>query len=309
MNRRGFLKASASAALVAGAPGPFMRLAAAPLLNDIGLQLITVMSVLDTDFSATLKSIASIGYRKVETLGSCGRDAASVRSTLDRYGLTSPSQHLVPKDLYKVFELWDKGLMPMDQVMAKFVPAYALDNMQPIIEEGIARARIMGQRYLVWAIVFDSQLASSQSMTALINAFNLAGALCAKEGMTFAFHNGSKSFARIGNDIAYDLILEHTDPAHVKMELDTYYAAKSGANPIEYLEKYPGRYKLMHLKDVDSAGEIADLGEGRIDFPPLLKAAMKSGVEHFFVEHDRPARPLDSARAGFRYLQHLNAPA
>jgi sugar phosphate isomerase/epimerase len=195
----------------------------------------------------------------------------------------------------------------MDRVMAQFTPAYALDRMPAIVEEGIVRAKILGQRYLVWAILFDSQLASSQGIREVIRAFNAAGTLCAKEGMTFAFHNGSKSFTRIGNDSAYDLILEHTDPAHVKMELDTYYAARSGANAVEYLEKHPGRFKLMHLKDVDSRGEVTDLGEGTIDFVPLVTAAIKSGVEHFFVEHDRPANPLKSAQIGFQYLNRLRA--
>jgi sugar phosphate isomerase/epimerase len=307
MNRRSFLKRGGSVAVAAGTPLEFIRLAAASPLNEIGLQLITVMSSLNTDFNGTLRSIASIGYRKVETLGSCGRDPASVRSVFNQCDLTSPSQHLVPKDLYKVYELWDKKLLPMEQVMAQFTPAYALERMPAIVEEGIVRAKILGQRYLIWAILFDSQLASSQGITEVIRAFNTAGALCAKEGMKFAYHNGSKSFTRIGNDSAYDLILEHTDPVHVKMELDSYYAARSGANAVEYLEKHPGRFKLMHLKDVDSRGEVVDLGDGTIDFAVLVKAAVESGVEHFFVEHDQPAKPLQSAQSGYEYLKQLTA--
>src|ERR1700753_25015 len=98
MMRRDFLKATAAAAGVAavGSSALWSRLARAAAHRPIGLQLFTVMGQLGRDFEGTLKTVAQIGYREVETIGSFGRDPKAVRGLLDKYGLVTPSQHLVP---------------------------------------------------------------------------------------------------------------------------------------------------------------------------------------------------------------------
>src|ERR1700754_1042612 len=102
MMRRDFLKATAAAAGVAcvGSSALGSKLAQAAAHRPIGLQLFTVMANLEQDFAGTLKTVAQIGYREVETIGAFGRDPKMVRHLLDEYGLVTPSQHLVPGNLY-----------------------------------------------------------------------------------------------------------------------------------------------------------------------------------------------------------------
>src|SRR4051794_32990692 len=105
MKRRDFLGASAAAAGIAamGTSAVWSRLARAAAQRPIGLQLFTVMADLEQDFEGTLKTVARIGYKEVETIGAFGRDPHRVRDLLDKYGLVTPSQHLVPGKLYDLF--------------------------------------------------------------------------------------------------------------------------------------------------------------------------------------------------------------
>lgn len=271
----------------------------------VGLELITVMSLLNDDFRGTLSEVSAIGYREVETLGSMGRSPAVVRDALEACHLHSPSQHLVPGDLYAVYQQWDRGAITMAQALESLEAGYAVARMEPIIAEGVERARTLGQHYLVWPVLFASQVASTHALDEVIRAFNLAGDLCRREGLTFAYHNGSNAFRRIGTDIAYDLILRHTDGLAVKMELDTYYAFAAGADVPGYFAHFPGRFRLMHLKDLDRQGRITDLGRGTIDFHAVVHAAKVAGVRHLFVEQDRAPDALASARSSFEYVRSL----
>jgi sugar phosphate isomerase/epimerase len=304
VGRRAFI-AMAGGALVAAPAYSSVSISAPRGRPAVGLELITVMSLLSEDFRGTLGKVAAIGYEEVETLGSMGRAPREVRDVLDACRLTSPSQHLVPRDLYGVYQQWDRGVITMAQALASLVKGYALERMELIIEEGVARARVLGQRYLVWPVLFESQLASTQGLDDLMRAFNLAGDLCRREGLTFAYHNGSKAFQRIGTDVAYDLILRETNVHTVKMELDTYYAFKAGADVPGYFTRFPGRFPLMHLKDLDRQGESTGVGAGTIDFSAVLHAATRAGVRHMFIEQDRARDALASARSSFEYVRAL----
>jgi len=271
----------------------------------VGLELISVLAPMGVEFRQTLQKVAAIGYTEVETLGSLGRSPDEVYQVLAQCHLRSPAQHLVPDDLYEIYQRWDRGDLTLPQAIAHLQEGYALEKLDHIIEQGIARAHTLRQQFLVWPVLFDDQVASPSALQVVIEAFNCAGELCRQSGLTFAFHNGSNASRRMDQATAYDLILKQTDPATVKMELDTYYLAKAGASARAYLVNYPNRYPLMHLKDIDDHGEIADLGRGSIDFADLLNAARHAGVQHFFVEHDRAVDPFGSARTSLDYLHHL----
>jgi hypothetical protein len=148
MQRRSFIVTAGVGALAA-AYGNLSGSVRAPRKHRVvELELITVMSLLNEDFRGTLSNVAAIGYEEVETLGSMGRAPAEVRSILEACHLTSPSQHLVPQDLYGVYQQWDRGVITMAQALDQF-----------------------------------------------IRAFNLAGDLRQREGLTFAYHNAARSFS------------------------------------------------------------------------------------------------------------------
>lgn len=94
---------TAAAALAYGAAGARTR------RRPLGIQLYTLMALLDADFDGTLRKVAAMGYREIETLGSFGRDPAMVRALLDKYDLRSPSQHIMPPGLYEVFGAGSRG--------------------------------------------------------------------------------------------------------------------------------------------------------------------------------------------------------
>jgi sugar phosphate isomerase/epimerase len=304
MQRRQFVRSALGASLGAAVANSRRAVGAPRPGLSVGLELITVLQALDRDFRKTLMAVRAMGYAKVETLGSLGRSPSEVHAVLAECNLTSPSQHLVPDELFGVFQRWDKAQLTTVEALISLRRGYALQNVDYVVEQGIARAQAMHQQYLVWPVLFDEQLATTRDLEAVIQAFNRASMLCRQSGLHFAFHNGSKAFSTVGADTAYDLILRDTDPA-VKMEFDTYYAAKAGVSAEAYFSRYPDRFRLVHLKDMDAAGKITDLGQGSIDFPTFLSAAERAGVRHFFVEHDQAQDPLASARTALRYLRGL----
>ncbi|MFL6255879.1 MAG: sugar phosphate isomerase/epimerase family protein, partial [Pyrinomonadaceae bacterium] len=115
-------------------------------------------------------------------------------------------------------------------------------------------------------------------------------------------------FTPLEGRVPYDLLLERTDPRLVKLEMDLYWTIKGGASPVEYFERYPGRFHLLHVKDMDSTPRrfFADVGRGRIDFKTIFAQSRKAGVRHYFVENDEPAgSPFDSLRVSLEYLKQL----
>jgi sugar phosphate isomerase/epimerase len=89
------------------------------------------------------------------------------------------------------------------------------------------------------------------------------------------------------------------------MEMAVYWLTKAGGDPFAYFERYPGRFHLCHLKDMDQKRRITEVGNGLIDFPKILGAGARAGFRHFFIEHDNPTDALASVRSSFRYLNGL----
>ena len=271
----------------------------------LGLQLYTVMVPLEEDFEGTLRSVAEMGYREIETIGAFGRDPSLVRELLERYGLRSPSQHLVPGQLYHVFQRFAERRLSQDEVRSLWLEGMAIENVEPIIEEGIVRARALGQQHIVWQIIWPQQMANRALLDEFCRAMNTAGDLCAKEGFVFSFHNHAIEFNTVDGSVAYDVILQNTDPRTVKLEMDVYWARVAKADPIEYFRRSPGRFRQCHLKDMASDGGITVPGRGSIDFTAILAAGRRAGIEHYYVEFDRSDDPIGVARDSYKYLAEL----
>jgi sugar phosphate isomerase/epimerase len=266
-----------------------------------GLQLFTVMTLLDRDFRGTLRAVADIGYREVETMGAFDRDPGEVRAMLAEFGLSTPSQHLMPGALYADFSLYNRGGIAWEEIIRRFVAAFDFNRVEQFVTEAIGRAQGLGQSYVVWQMNWLEGYGLAEARQH-IAAFNLAGKLCRDAGLTFAFHNHNLEFAPLDGSTAYDLIVQNTDPDLVKLEMDFMWATTAGIDPVAYFERYPGRFKLTHLKDRSADGKIVVAGTGIEDFPRLLKASEAAGIEHAFVEYDQPTDPLAEIIAAYRYL-------
>lgn len=271
----------------------------------LGLQLYTVMPMLEQDFDAALASVARIGYTEVETIGSFGRDPAYVRDMFEKHKLVSPSQHMVPGDLYEVFKKLTRGEMTFDAASKHWREVMSIERVQPIMEECIARAQALGQKYIVWQILWPEQMATRALLEKFCKALNQAGELCAQAGLVLNFHNHAPEFEPHDGVIPYDFILANTDPNWVKLELDMYWAVRAGADPQAYFKRHPGRYLQCHLKDGTAAGDITVVGQGMVKFAPLIEAARTAGIEHFYVEQDGAKDPLQASTQAYHYLRRF----
>lgn len=247
-------------------------------LGTIGMQLYMVRRELEKDFAGTLARVAALGYREVEFAGYFNHPPKEVKAVLDRYHLTSPAAHMQLADL--------RG------------------NLQPMIEA----AHVIGHKYLLVAWSPPEERKSLDDYKRLADLFNKTGEQVKQAGLQFAYHNHDFEFAPLEGEIPYDLLLARTDSQLVKLEMDIYWIVKGGGKPLEYFEKYPGRFHLLHVKDMDATPKhyFTEVGRGVIDFKTIFANAGRAGVRHYFVEQDEtPGSPFDSLRISMDYLRKL----
>jgi sugar phosphate isomerase/epimerase len=305
MKRRDFLRTSTAALAALGLAAAPPLLAGLRRRRVLGLQAFTVLTELERDFEGTLKQVAGIGYKEIETIGCFGRDPKYVRDVFDRHGLVTPSQHLTPGGLYQTFKAFTERTMSKEEIERHWPEVMRVDNVAETIEEAIGRAKVLGQRYIVWQIIWPSQYATASLMDAFCTAMNTAGDLCAKAGLVFCFHNHDREFASVNGYVPYDVIVKNTNPETVKLEMDFYWATKAKVDPVAYFKNNPGRYKQCHLKDSTPGGDFTTPGTGIVDFPNLLAAAADTGIEHYYVEYDRSSDPMGVTRDAYAYLEKL----
>lgn len=279
--------------LLAAGTGPAWA-AEAPRIADPGVQLYTVRDELKRDFRGTLTRIAALGYREVEFAGYYDQSPAAMRALLAELQLTAPSAHV------------DDRLLGPDA--------------QRLIDQALA----VGHRYLVIPWVDASQWRDLDGWKRRAEKFNRAGELCRRAGLQFAYHNHHFEFATIQGRRPYDLLLTECDASLVQIELDLCWAVAARQDPIQLLKAHPGRFPLVHMKqlkalpalkggdvlnlDMDEAlAQMTEVGPGAVDFAGLLADPASRGIRHFFVEHDQPARPLASIATSLRWLRSLKA--
>jgi len=241
----------------------------------LGIQLYTLRGILPDDFEGTLARLAEIGYREVEFAGYHGREPAAVRAALARAGLAAPSAH---------------------------VPIEALENDWPRTLEA---ARTIGHQWLVVAWVPEELRPDLDGWRRVAERFNHAAAAAREAGLGFAYHNHDFEFVPLEGRVPYDVLLEETDPDLVRLELDLYWITKGGHDPLDYFQRFPGRFPLVHVKDMGEDGGMVDVGRGTIDFARVIARAEQAGITHWFVEHDVPADPLRTARVSYQNLRAL----
>lgn len=137
---------------------------------------------------------------------------------------------------------------------------------------------------------------------------NEAGRRAKARGLTYCWHNHDKEFATMAWGLPYDYLMQHTDPELVHAEMDVYWIAKGGADPVTMLQKYEGRFRLMHIKDMAAGAEqaIACPGDGILDFPGIFAECERQGIVHFQVEKDRAIDGLGCLKISAEFLFGLN---
>lgn len=284
INRKQFLKLGGSAA---GA------IALSPLTHNLftgentsriktfGLQLYTVRDLFEKDPRGTLKQIAAMGYKQVEGY----ERAAGIF-----WGLTNIE--------FKNY---------MDELGMTFISSHC--EIEKDFEKKAEEAAAIGMKYLIYNWPFSQQPIDEYKKKAEL--FNKCGEVCKKVGIHFAYHNYESSFQLVNGIYPHDLLMKETDPSLVDHQMDIYWVVSAGQDPETWLKKYPGRFRLSHIKDrvngTTKKEDTCDLGTGSIDFPSILKTAKKNGMKYFIVEqeHYPNSTPMKSAEADAEYMRKL----
>lgn len=245
----------------------------------VGLQLYTVRKEMNKDLEGTLQKVAQIGYKEIELAGY--RPGAF-------YGKSPKEFSNIASDLGLHIVSSHNGFSP--------------DRAEKIIEDNVA----LGVQYTVQPYLGNTLRKNLDDYKKLAEQFNKYGELCNKAGLRFAYHNHNFEFIEMEGKIPYDLLLQETDTNLVGFEMDLYWIKKAGYEPLDYFSKYPGRFILWHVKDMDpKTGNYTEVGSGNTDFKSIFQQAQNSGMEHYFVELDNSVKPaLESIKISFDYLNN-----
>ncbi len=303
-NRRKFLQNSAAMVIGGIAMSQGAGAFAAPgKMPPIGLQLYTFFNVIDTDVEGTLKKIAGIGYKEIESAfsrkrGYYGMDPKAFGALLKDLGMTWKAHHV----LGAPFKLPPGAKMPVgaDGKPIVIPPMRNLrDDMQQLVDEAAAG----GVPFLVCA---NTPISTLDDVKQSAEVLSKTGEACKKAGVHFAYHNHDAEFHAVEGIVPYEYFLSQTDTDKVKMELDLAWAVKGGKDPIELFNQHPGRFPLWHVKDLDAKHEtVLPVGAGTINYKRIFSAAKLAGMQHFFVEHDMPADPFASVTSSFRHITKM----
>jgi len=242
------------------------------------LQLYTVRDALAADLEGTLRSVAALGYREVELAGLPGVTAQAMHASFKRHGLDVPSMHA------------------------------GYDSLQRGLDAVLEEARMLGANYLVCPSVDAEERKTAEDWKRVCQTLNTVGQAVRSRGLVLAYHNHDFEFVPYGDGkTPFHLLMTETDPRDVKLELDVYWVAKAGLDPVQYLKDGRDRILLVHLKDLASDGSTVEVGAGVLDFERIVRTALLAGVRHFFVEQDTSADPLASIGISLRFLEQLPA--
>ena len=256
---------------------------AKPSLDKFGIQLYTLREQIPTDPKGIITQLASFGYKQIE-----GFEGAQ--------GMFWNMPH---KD-FKMF---------LDDLDLQMISSHC--SIFENFEQKAAQAAEVGMAYLICPWIGPQK--SVEEWKKVTERFNDCGRICKEHGIRFAYHNHEYTFKSFSGMIPHDFLMENTDPELVDHQMDIYWVVTGGADPIDYLTRYPNRFRLCHVKDrlktapADEMGASCDLGTGSIDFPRILKIAADNGMKYYILEQERydNSTPLKSAKVGANYLKQL----
>ncbi|MDO6517959.1 sugar phosphate isomerase/epimerase family protein [Zobellia uliginosa] len=254
-----------------------------------GLALYTLRDDMASDAETTLGAVADAGYKYIEAAGY--EDGKF-------YGMT-------PFEFKK--KLKELGLKPISSHQG----SVTLENADAMI----ADVKEAGFKYFVvpvppMGLFTVDEETMTMGMTG--GAENLAGILdvlgekCKKAGLKLLYHNHDFEFKKDENGVVViDYLLEHCNPKWVNFQMDLFWVTKAGADPVAYFKKYPKRFKIWHVKDMNEDGWFAPVGTGSIDFGRILKEKKLSGMKYYMVEQDKTYKttPLEAIKISRKGLE------
>ncbi len=318
MKRRNFLKNTSAAATALSLFPGLVTISENKNLKSLGVQLFSLPKLLEKDFRSGIKMLAKMGYTEIEMYGPYpfsvdsvkegwksltpylgfsgsgyfGHTAQEVRAILNEYGIKASSVHT------------------------------DMETLQNRMSQLGEAADQIGFEYIGLPAIPQEKRKTLDDYKKVAEEFNNIGEQAKKMGLKFAHHNHGYGLQEMDGQIPLNILLEQTDPSLVFFELDIYWTIAGGADPINYLESYPDRYHLMHLKDmkekVKFSGDGSDpsqwmelfpymtsVGNGVIDIASIIRTGEKIGVKHFYVEQDFVENPEIALKNSYDYLKTI----
>ena len=275
-NRREFLKITAAGSvgmMVLGAAGCKSPVAVDRKSYGVGIQLYTIRDAMAADVPGTLQKVSDLGYKNLELAG---------YSDGKFYGYA-------PSELKKMVE--GMGMEVLSSHTQVEAAGITMDNAKIMAD---AHAEL-GVKYCIqpWVEEVDRNIETYKRM---IGDWNQVGKIMKETGIQFGYHNHNFEFATVEGIVPYyDIFMPEMDADLITMELDLFWASKAGQDPVEMFNKYPGRFQLLHLKDMRTneapffeviKDDVCSVGEGVIDFKRILAAKETAGTKYHFVEDD-----------------------
>ena len=264
--------------------------------KEVCIQLYSLRTILDgvnkdgkvsESYTKLLKDLADMGYTSVETANYdngkfYGRTPQQFKEDCEKAGLKVLSAHT------------NRGLSDQELASGDFTEAMKW------WKQCIADHKAAGMEYIVcpWMGVPKTM----KDLLTQCKYLNEIGKLCKQSGIKFGYHNHSHEFQKVEGKTMYDVMLENTDPEYVFFEMDVFWTVWGQNSPVNYFKKYPGRFKMFHIKDYREIGQ-----SGMVGYDAIFNNADKAGMENFVVELEQSEAPsiVDGVRISLDYL--LNA--
>jgi sugar phosphate isomerase/epimerase len=288
MNRRDFLQLSTAAAVLPILARPLWAQAHSQI--PIGLQLSTLVKekIAEPDLVKAFHQIHEIGFQEVEPwYAAYSIPADRLRKEIADSGLTVSSGHFEYADL------------------------------TADLSGQLQYAKTLGLKWVVCPMLPKAQWTSAEGFHTAARQFNEWAKRVQDLGMRFAFHNHDYEFRKFDGATGYDILLKETDPDLVFYEMDCYWIAQAGLDPVQMLNRLGRRARMLHIKDRkpgfpssndmnDSSAHFTEVGKGGIPWASIVAAAKRLQIEHYFIEQDHiDGPPLESLRASYKYLREI----
>lgn len=286
-NRRNFLK-QASLLLAGGVVMP--QVLSSYTVNEasknIGLQLYSLKDLVKEEgIQKVLETASKMGYKNLETASYdngkvYGLAPAEFKKMVNDLGMKCTSAHLgqeyTKETKAKVMSWWDQAIATHNELGVKYM-------VQP------------------WMPVDDDTTLDDLKM--YCDYFNTVGYKTAAASIAFGYHNHAFEFRKIGDQLIYDYLLDNVSPNHVFFEMDVYWVAQGGYDPVAYLKKRPSQFKTIHIKDEKEIG-----ASGQIDFKPIFDQMYANKVKDWYVEVEQYTNndPVESCQQSYDFLKKAN---
>lgn len=266
--------------LSAGITFPEMVSGAASAGLNVGVQLWSLTNFLKEDFDGTIAQVANMGFNHVESAGYNAGQRTIYGCSPSEYSKKIKSHHLNPASAHAAITP-DIADAVLDDFVAAGVQYLVVPSLKPILSK------------------------NQNDWLKAAAALNEMGKKAKKRGIALGYHNHDFEFVKTDKGTPYDSLLVNTDPEYVFFQMDIGWVVKSGNDPISYFDKYPGRFRTWHIRDVDNDGKSVTVGTGKVNFREIIAKRGPSGLKLAIME--TPQSKTDGlliAQNSFSYIKN-----